>query len=42
MYQTQKPMYQIPKPPNQPNPKDIFIILAGIGFMMLYNRYQCK
>lgn len=39
MYQMQKPMFQIPKPPNPPNPKTIFIITA-IGLIMLYNRYR--
>jgi hypothetical protein len=35
-------MYQIPKPPNQPNPKETIIILSAIGLLMLYNRYRSK
>jgi hypothetical protein len=31
-------MYQIPKPPNTPNPKETMIILVGVGLIMLFNR----
>jgi hypothetical protein len=35
-------MYQIPKPPNQHNPKETIIILTAIGLLMMYNRYRWK
>jgi hypothetical protein len=35
-------MYQIPKPPNKPNPKETIIILTAIGLVVLLNRYIRK
>lgn len=35
-------MYQIPKPPNNPHPKQAIIILTGIGILLLFNRYRIK
>jgi hypothetical protein len=35
-------MYQIPKPPNRPNPKETLIIIVGVGVITLYNRYRWK
>ena len=35
-------MYQIPKPPNQPNPKELLLILATIGMLSLINWYRWK
>jgi len=38
MYQIQKPMFQMQKPPNQPNPK-ILLIITAVGFILLYSRH---
>ena len=35
-------MYQIPRPPNQPNPKETVIIIVGVGLIMLLNRYRWR